>query len=279
MKKKHFEDKGIPLFQIQNNYPTSKAIQLHPDLIPYLKTINPPRINKESREALLLYNYYIAQDLYDLNITFEKNNAIIPTPLLRYNFLQQVITKNSTILEIGTGASAIIALLAASQFNAQVYATEIDEEYIILAKENIAQNKLSEKISVINSKGKIIDGIFQSDFSVDFIISNPPYYDKILSPKFLWGGKSHELISEGKSGEKFIIQLIKEGWKYLNVPGILSFIIPKTRHDTLVAIEQFLNENEFEYDIIGLLAGNRTRYVFKIYKKYMKDELISSEMI
>ncbi|WP_371803823.1 RlmF-related methyltransferase [Candidatus Lokiarchaeum ossiferum] len=271
MGQEKFDDIGIPLFYVERRYPTSRAIELHPDLIPFLKTRDPPRINKESREALLLYNYYVAQDLFNLTIEFERDVAIVPTPVMRYAFLQHLIHPNCSIIELGTGASAIIALIAAKCFNAQVYATEMDPTYIEYAKRNVSANKLENKIQVINSHGKFLDGIIPENLKVDFIISNPPYYDKILSPKILWGGKKHELVGEGSRGENFIISMIEEGWKYLKTPGCIAFIIPKTRVATMNAIEEYLNEQDLEFDIIGILAGNRTRYVFKIYKKYFDD--------
>ncbi|MHA1673741.1 MAG: hypothetical protein ACTSYI_08930, partial [Promethearchaeota archaeon] len=81
-----FDSTGIPHIQIHTNYPTSEAILRHPDLIPMLKSLDPPRIDTENRELLFLYNQYIAQDLYDLKVEFSPA-AIIPTPTMRYHFL------------------------------------------------------------------------------------------------------------------------------------------------------------------------------------------------
>lgn len=278
MVREQFDDIGIPLFHVARRYPTSRAIELHPDLIPHLKSLDPPRIDKENREALLLYNYYIAKDLFGLNIEFEKEQAIIPTPVMRHSFLHHIIYPNCTIIELGTGASAIIAMLAAKCFNAQVYATEMDSNYLEYARRNIKKNHLENKIKIIDSKGRYLDDVVPKSLQVDFIISNPPYYDKILSPKVLWGGKKHELVGAGDRGEKFILSMIEEGWKYLKTPGCISFIIPKTRVATMNAVEEYLNARDFDYDIIGIIAGNRTRYVFRIYKRNLSELEKVSEM-
>ena len=119
--KRFFDENGIPKIRVVADYPTSKALKLHPNLRNHLKSTDPPRIKNEDRETQMLYNKYIAKDLYDIDLEFAEH-AIIPTPIMRYNFLMQVIKPNSTIIEIGTGASTIIAILTAKHFNARVYA-------------------------------------------------------------------------------------------------------------------------------------------------------------
>ncbi len=281
-----FSDRGIRLYTAYCTYSTRWAIAQHPDLIPFLEPIpftpnnpsSPPRIDKRNREALLKYNSYLAADLYNLDIQFAER-AIIPTPVMRYHFLCHVIDRSRhsfpIIIEIGTGASAIIALLAAKHFNAQVFATEIDPDYIQLAQNNIDRNGMKEKITLLHSHGEIFHGLIPPGVSVDYIVSNPPYYEKIRSPKVLWGGKDQELIGEGDFGEHFILSFIQEGWEYLRPHGVLAFIIPKTRTETLIAVETYLQQHRFLYDIIGLLAGNRTRYVFRIHKSEFNNSYAS----
>ena len=94
----------------------------------------------------------------------------------------------------------------------------------------------------------------------------------------MWGGEAVELVGFGEHGEAFIISMIEEGWDYLSEYGVISFIIPKTRHDTLIAVEEYLNQHNFEYDIVGVQAGNRTRFIYRIFKKPLKDTLRLSEM-
>ncbi|MHA1672940.1 MAG: RlmF-related methyltransferase, partial [Promethearchaeota archaeon] len=237
-------------------------------------------------ELLFLYNQYIAQDLYDLKVEFSPA-AIIPTPTMRYHFLKHVIqpiikptstsftpadSQTSTMIEVGTGASAIIALLAAKHFNQQVIATEIESDYLPIAHRNVNQNNLQDRITLIRSQGGLLHNVIPNGQKVDYIITNPPYYDKILSPKVIWGGKSRELVSGGEAGEEFILQLISESWEYLKPNGIIGFIIPKTRQATLIAVEHYLNSHEIEYEIVGLLVGNRTRYVFLVFNPLKERE-------
>ena len=80
---------------------------------------------------------------------------IIPTPVMRFNFLKHILRPNATVIELGTGASAIIAMLAAKQFNARVYATEMDPQYIEYANENVRRNSLTIKLPLLIRKDSI----------------------------------------------------------------------------------------------------------------------------
>ncbi len=261
-----FREENIPIVPVKGGFPLSKAVQSHPDLIPYLRSKDPPKLNLKNREALLLYNKYIAKDVFGLDVTLEREHAIVPTPVLRFNFLQQFLKRNSTIIELGTGPNALIAMLAAKHFEAKVYATEMDPEYLKLAKQNVIQNNLEQKVEIIDSKGNYLDNVIPENLRVDYVISNPPYYDKVLSTKLLWGGKEHELVS-GTFGEQFIVRMIDEGRKYLKSGGSIAFMIPKKRTDTLISVKKFIQTIGYEQEIIGLKAGNRIRYVFRLYKK------------
>jgi tRNA1(Val) A37 N6-methylase TrmN6 len=157
-------------------------------------------------------------------------------------------------------------MLAAKHFGAKVYATEMDTKFLELARQNILNNNLEKQIFIIDSKGKYLDGVFPKNFKVDFIISNPPYYDKIRATKILWGGKEHELVS-GTFGQQFIVQMIQEGWKYLKSNGKIAFMIPKKRVETLIAVNKFIQTIGCERKVVGLKAGNRIRYVFLLNKK------------
>ena len=116
-----------------------------------------------------------------------------------------------------------------------------------------------------------MDGVFDADLRVDYIISNPPYYEKIRSPKFLWGGKEHELISGEFRGN---LHFTNDGrrMEILKHSRNDCFYYPQNRPETLVKVEEYLNQTQWEYDIIGLNAGNRIRYVFCIYKTSYNED-------
>lgn len=277
-----FHDLGIPVFEKQPGMTIAETAERHPDMRPFLVERPSGRLDLVDRAGLLLYNKYLALDVYGLDIEFGGAGSIIPTPVLRYSFLHYLLRDSPTLapvmIELGTGASAIIALLAAKHFNATVYATEVESEYIVQARANIDRNGFSDRVFVLNSRGLLLNGVVPEGLQADYIISNPPYYDEIRSPKVLWGGAERELVGGSQFGEQFIARMVHEGWAFLNTPGIISFIIPKTRQDTLGAVCDYLSQNRPDYDIFGIKTGNRTRYVFRVYKRFLEDRELLHEM-
>ena len=74
---------------------------------------------------------------------------------------------SNRILEIGTGASAIISLFAAKSFDLKVLATEINESSIDSAERNISTNNMSHKIQLLKSEGGILDQVIEIGSSFD----------------------------------------------------------------------------------------------------------------
>ncbi len=118
------------------------------------------RIDFKDKEALMEYNKTILNVLFGLDIEFHKN-GLIPTPINRYLFIKSTFEtlknlgiEKPIVLEIGTGHSAIISLLIKKFYDAEVYATEVDDEFINFAKRNIETVKLNiyQYILVKNNK-------------------------------------------------------------------------------------------------------------------------------
>lgn len=74
------------------------------------------------------------------------------------------------VIEVGTGTGAI-ALSIAKEGSFHVDVTEIDENAVSLAKENAAENGLSEKVKI--NKGAYFEGFEKNKY--DLVVSNPPY--------------------------------------------------------------------------------------------------------
>ena len=106
------------------------------------------------------------------------------------------INPGEKVIDIGTG-TGILAILAA-KLNGNVYATDINESSILLAKENSKNNNVS-----INFK----KGSYFADFNekFDVIIANLP--QEIITDKYKKeiGEKLITTISGGKLGNKYIL--------------------------------------------------------------------------
>lgn len=77
------------------------------------------------------------------------------------------------IADIGTGSGALAISLAKEIENAQIFATDISEEALQLAKENAKLNGCEEKIQFFS--GDLLSALPQESLPLDALIANLPY--------------------------------------------------------------------------------------------------------
>lgn len=151
--------------------------------------------------------------------------------LLLVNFIK--FTKNTKLLDIGTGTGIMPLLLSQKDEITNITAVEIEKEIADMFSRTIKINSLENKISLINSDIK--------DFKVpepfDMIISNPPYMklsEGFISPHDYRAGARHEVNLNLKD---FLInakRLLKNG-------GSLNLVYRSNRFLELLTEAQHLN--------------------------------------
>ncbi len=88
---------------------------------------------------------------------YHPRGGLVTTPVSRYLFLKTFLRGGGErVLEIGTGHTAMMALMAEKLFNCDVTATELDDEFFRYAGANLARN--NAKARLIRSHGGIIRG-------------------------------------------------------------------------------------------------------------------------
>ena len=123
------------------------------------------------------------------------------------------------ILDLGTGSGCIAISLAKNLAQAQIFASDISNKALSVAKENARLNKVD--ISFFQSD--LLETIDYRLSTIDLIISNPPYVasediDK-LQPEI-----SYEpliALDGGSDGLGFYRRVIKEAPNYLKAGGLL----------------------------------------------------------
>ncbi|WP_324734863.1 RlmF-related methyltransferase [Thermococcus sp. SY098] len=226
-----------------------EALKIFPELQKYIKN---GKLDFSSREARILYNKAVAKAVFDLKIEYHPKGLITP-PISRYIFLKTFLRGGEKVLEIGTGHSALMAIIAAKLFNCEAWATEINEEFFEYAKRNIECNKVQVKL--IKSKGQIIKGLIPEGEKFDVIFSAPPYYEKptkgVLTPI--------EAVGGGKYGEKFSLKLLREAKDYLKPKGKVALFLPD-KAPLLNAITQEAEKMGYKIRDIKFKAGTRVRH-------------------
>jgi release factor glutamine methyltransferase len=151
--------------------------------------------------------------------------ALVPRPEtellaeLGWQFLSTFNSQLSTALDFGTGTGCIAIALAAKCPSAKIVVTDISVEAIALAKENVARNKVSERIEFLQSDGFVA---LPAEGQFDLIISNPPYIPsaeiETLQPE-VRGFDPRAALDGGADGLDFYRKLAIEAKPFLKTAG------------------------------------------------------------
>ncbi|MFX1512842.1 MAG: RlmF-related methyltransferase [Promethearchaeota archaeon] len=244
--------------------PLEIAIEKNPVLKSYLIRHNPPRLDLGSTIALQEYNKTILQIKTRLRLSLPEG-FLIPSVCLRLTFLDVILTKSSRVLEIGTGASAIMGMIAIRNFNCKVVGTERNPISIKAAQRNITQNNLSDRFELVDSEGQILLGLPKSLGKFDLIFSYPPQYSYSEGEKFAKKERGFQgVISElgwGENGVNFACRLVQEVPKtsFLNKNGKIALLL--LNKDSLQEVREVMKENGFHHSSIKIIAGSRKRFI------------------
>lgn len=128
----------------------------------------------------------------DLELSVDEN-VLIPRPeteeLVRWilDECQVERSRDLKVLDIGTGSGCIAISLAKNLPNAKVFALDVSEKALEVAKRNAAANA----VEITFIKGDIIKDI-DSEIEFDIIVSNPPYVRELEKKEISKNVKEHE---------------------------------------------------------------------------------------
>lgn len=230
--------------------PVREAVKLFPELKDYLNERG--RLDFSNREARILYNRAIAKALFGLEIEYHPR-GLVTTPISRYLFLKTFLKGGEKVLEIGTGHTAMMALMAERIFECDVTATEVDDEFFEYAKRNVERNLA--KVRIILSNGGIIKGVIPERERFDVIFSAPPYYERPTKGVLT----EREGVGGGKHGEGFSVRLIREAKEYLRPGGKVALFLPN-KEPLVRAIAERGRELGYQIRDVKFKVGTRWRH-------------------
>jgi len=224
-----------------------KALQLvEPELkkLVFINKFGNESIDFSSQKAVKILNRAILFHNYGLTFwDFPEENLCPPIPgradylhfladlLAENNFGKIPTGKTITVLDIGTGASAIYPIIGVMEYNWNFIASDISQKSLLSAENIIQKNtQLQGKVDLrLQKNGKnIFSGILRPDEKIDLTMCNPPFHQSIKEAQagsrrksnnltkqnvakveLNFSGSSNELIFEG--GELgFIKNMISE---------------------------------------------------------------------
>jgi release factor glutamine methyltransferase len=131
----------------------------------------------------------------------------------------QIPNPKSQILDVGTGSGVIALTLAAAFPEARVYAVDISEEALGLARENAQRLGLSERVQL--AKSDLLEKISER---FDVIVANLPYISMqdrySLTPEVLHDPEI--ALFGGERGDELIRGLIEQATPRLRPKGLVA---------------------------------------------------------
>jgi release factor glutamine methyltransferase len=190
------------------------------------------------------------REFWSLKIRVQKG-VLIPRPeteLLVEEAIKLLKPRDQemAILELGTGSGAIAVALAKEIKNSVIYAADISAAALVVARSNIEEQGLQERIRLVCGNGP---APFKKGAQFDLIISNPPYICsrdiRMLAPEI----KDHEplqALDGGEDGLAFYRQWISQMPPLLRSGGCVVFEIGA---EQAAAVSQLFRDAEEFTDI------------------------------
>lgn len=166
------------------------------------------------------------------------------------------------VLDIGTGSGCIAISLAKNLPNAQVYAIDVSEKALVIAKENAKENAvdvnfIQTDILLINDLSELATRNPQLATKFDIIVSNPPYVRNLekveIKPNVLAYEPHLALFVEDTDALLFYRKIAELALKNLSENGQLYFEINQyLGKETVELLENLGFKNiELKKDIYG----------------------------
>lgn len=143
------------------------------------------------------------------------------------------LRKNSRVCDIGAGCGALSVLLAVKYPEISIDAVEIISEAACIARENMALNGLSGRVSVFDADIRAVKGVL-SPSGYDAVFANPPYFQKDAGRESALEGKNN-----ARSEHSLNVDELLSAAKYLLKWGGRFFAVYRTQRmsDLLCAMK------------------------------------------
>ena len=147
------------------------------------------------------------------------------------------------LVDVGTGSGVIALSLAAKFPDSKVYAVDVSDDALLLAKENAARLGLVERVQF--QKGDLLEN-FSERF--DLIVANLPYVsmqDRHLVAREVLHDPEVALFG-GERGDELVRRLIEQASSHLNPGGLLALEIGINQTEALGDFLRLKNYHDIE---------------------------------
>lgn len=196
---------------------------------------------------------------YELNVN---KNVLIPRRETE-ELVEEVIKRsrsfiNPIIIDVGTGSGAI-AIAISKELNCHVYASDISNDALRIAKENA--EKTNSNITLY--QGNMLEPYIKNDIKVDIIVSNPPYIKENEEIEDVVRNNEPSIALYAKNnGLEYYESIFKNASKILKDKYLIALEIGQTQGENVKKIAStYLNNVKVEIKK-DLSLKNRMVFVY-----------------
>lgn len=171
--------------------------------------------------------------------------------------------KNITLCDVGTGSGAIAISLALEEPKLKVYATDISDLALTVAKENA--NNLKADVEFL--AGDMLRPLIEKNLKVDIFVSNPPYIPQEQEIEaVVKDNEPHVALFGGNDGLYFYRKIFEGVNELLNERALLAFEMGFDQRELMEEALQKYFPND-PYEIIKDINGkDRMLFIYRNLK-------------
>lgn len=171
--------------------------------------------------------------------------------------------KNITLCDVGTGSGAIAISLALEEPKLKVYATDISDLALTVAKENA--NNLKADVEFL--AGDMLQPLIEKNLKVDVFVSNPPYIPQEQEIEaVVKDNEPHVALFGGNDGLYFYRKIFEGVNELLNERALLAFEMGFDQRGLMEEALQKYFPND-PYEIIKDINGkDRMLFIYRNLK-------------
>ncbi|MEE3425961.1 MAG: peptide chain release factor N(5)-glutamine methyltransferase [Erysipelotrichaceae bacterium] len=254
--RKIFKEKELPpetvkafLFELCNDHKVNLYLDIDKEVNPdvyELFTKGMERImNNEPMNYVLGYSYFYGYRF------IVNDGVLIPRPeteelvgLILSKYDEYFNGKSIDLCDVGTGSGAIAIALKKEEDRLSVYASDISEDALKVARLN-AQNN-DAKVEFF--QGSMLEPFIERDIKVDILVSNPPYIKTVETIEAsVYDYEPHVALFGGEDGLKFYREILENAHKVLKPKGFIFFEMGYDLKDSLSALaKEYYPESRIE---------------------------------
>ena len=167
--------------------------------------------------------------------------------------------QNVDAIDVGTGSGAIAIALKKEENSINMYASDISDKDIVVAKENALNNEADISFMC----GDMLQPFIDANIKCDILISNPPYIpseEKIEDS--VYDFEPHVALFGGTDGLEYYRIIFQNCKKVLKEKSFMAFEIGYNQFESLeIEIKKYLGD--VRYEIIKDMNGkNRMLFIY-----------------